>query len=297
MTDAATTATPAAAAPSPALGTHRMADGTILRTLHWPPTGEPWAVVLVVHGLGEHGGRYETVAEAMTGAGIDTWAYDHRGNGGSGGPRNWVERWSILHDDLQARLEATRAAAPGLPVVMYGHSMGGLIATGYVLSGKDRPLPDLLVLSAPGLESTLPQWKKTLAATLSGILPRMKIVNGLPEGGLSRDPEVSRKADADPLCSNSSTVRFGHEAFSEQARLRVLLPTIDAMPVPTYVLHGAADPIVPAASTEALGRKKGVTRRLHEGLRHECHHEPEHEAVLAEVVAWIRANVPSAPQV
>lgn len=287
------TATPSTAAPStPALGTARMADGTILRTLHWTAVGTPWAAALVVHGLGEHGGRYETVAEALTNAGIDTWAYDHRGNGGSGGPRVYVERWSILHDDLQAMLAGVRAANPDLPVVMYAHSMGGLIATGYVLSPTPRPLPELLVLSAPGLESTIPEWKKTLAATLSGILPKMKIANGLPDGGISRDPEVVARSNADPLCSNASTVRMGHEAFSEQARLRGILPGLAAMPLPTYLLHGSADPIVPAATTEHLGTKGNVTRRLHEGLRHECHHEPEHEAVLAEVTAWIRANVP-----
>ena len=71
----------------PSLGTARMADGTILRTLHWETADEPWAVAEIVHGLGEHGGRYETVAAAFTGAGIDTWSYDHRGNGGSGGRR------------------------------------------------------------------------------------------------------------------------------------------------------------------------------------------------------------------
>ena len=138
-------------------------------------------------------------------------------------------------------------------------------------------------------------WKKKLAATLQGIVPRMKIANGLAENGLSRDPAVKAKADADPLCLNSSTVRFGAAAFAEQDRLHVLLPSLASMPMPTYVLHGAEDPIVPLATTDVFDTKGNATRRVWPGLRHECHHEPEHEQVLAEVVAWIRSQVPGAP--
>jgi len=279
----------------PAVGTARMADGTTLRTLHWAPVGDPWAVALVVHGLGEHAGRYETVAAALTGAGIDVFGYDHRGFGGSSGFRAYVDTWSQLHDDLANRVEATRAEQPGLPLVMYAHSLGGLIATGYVVGPESRPLPDLLVLSSPGLDAVQPAWKKKLASTLQAVVPRMRIANGLADDGLSHDPSVRVKADADPLCLSSSTVRFGATAFAEQDRLRALLPGLASMPVPTYVLHGADDAIVPLATTDVLEGKGNVTRRVWPGLRHECHHEPEHEQVLAEVVAWIRSQVPGAP--
>jgi acylglycerol lipase len=294
MTTFATVAETRADPVVPAEGTVRMPDGTTLRTLHWAPAGEPWAAALIVHGLGEHAGRYETVAAALTAAGIDVFGYDHRGFGGSSGYRAYVDRWAQFHDDLEARLLAVRAERPGLPVVMYGHSLGGLIACGYVLSGVDRPLPNLLVLSAPGIDASQPAWKKKLAAVLRNVTPRMRLSNGLAEDGLSRDPTVRQKADADPLCLNTSTVRFGAEAFAEQDRLMALLPGLAAMPVPTYILHGAADPIVPVGVTDVFVGKGNVTRRVHEGLRHECHHEPEHEAVLAEVVAWLRAQVPDA---
>jgi alpha-beta hydrolase superfamily lysophospholipase len=274
----------------PSEGTAKVADGTTLRTLHWAPQGDPWAVALVVHGLGEHAGRYGTVAGALTAAGIDVYAYDHRGFGGSAGVRAYVDKFSQFHDDLAERVLAARAACPGLPLVMYGHSLGGLITTGYVLSGRDLPMPDLLVLSAPGLDAEQPAWKKSLAKILTGITPKMKLANGLAKGGLSRDPAVEAAVDADPLCINTSTVRFGAEAFAEQERVQAAIAGISAMPMPTYVFHGSADPIVAPAASAILEGKGNVTRRVHEGLRHECHHEPEHEQVLAEVVAWIRAN-------
>lgn len=272
-----------------------MPDGTILRTLRWEAVEEPWAAANIVHGLGEHGGRYITVAAALTGAGIDTWSYDLRGNGGSGGRRGWVERWPVLHDDLEARLAALREQDPGRPLVLYGHSLGGLIATGYVLSDPPRPLPDLLVLSSPAFEDNLAGWKRGLAGVLAKVVPNMKLANGVPAGSLSRDPGVDAAKVDDALCSDSSTIRFGAEAFAEQDRVKAAIAAIDRMPVPTYVFHGADDPLVPVDASAILEGKGNVTRRVHGGLRHECHHEPEHADVLAGVVAWIRANRATAP--
>lgn len=278
----------------PAEGEARLADGTMLRTLHWAAVGEPWASALIVHGLGEHAGRYETVAAALTAAGIDVSGYDHRGFGGSSGFRAYVDKWSQLHDDLATRVDAARAERPGLPLVMYAQSLGGLIATGYVLAGHERPLPDLLVLSAPAIDAAIPGWKKVLARALQGFVPRLSIPNGLAADGLSSDPTVRERMEADPLCFRTSTVHFGAEGFAEQDRLKVLLPGLGAMPVPTYVIHGSADPIVPLRVSDVLADKSNVTRRVWPGLRHECHHEPQHAEVLAEVVDWIRSQVPGA---
>jgi alpha-beta hydrolase superfamily lysophospholipase len=287
------TSTPTSASPS--IGAAQMADGTQLRTLRWQAVDEPWAVVEIVHGLGEHGGRYETVARALTTAGLEVWSYDHRGNGGSGGRRGWVADWPTLHDDLGTRMASLRDRYPQLPLVLYAHSLGGLIATGHVLSGRDRPLPDALVLSAPGLEDNLAPWKHRVAPVLARIVPGLRMANGVPTGAMSRDPAIDAASRADPLSSSSSTVKFGALGFAEQERVQAAIAAIDAMPVPTYVFHGSADPVVPADASARLEGKGNVTRRVHDGLLHECHHEPEHRDVLAEVVAWLRETVPGAP--
>jgi alpha-beta hydrolase superfamily lysophospholipase len=272
------------------VGTAPTHDGIVLRTLDWPATPPSWASLLLVHGLGEHAGRYERVARQMAGVGIGVGAYDHRGFGGSGGPRAYLRRWADLHDDLEARLAAARAAVPDLPLVLYGHSMGGLIALGYVLADTPRPLPDLLVLTSPGLDSTIASWKQRAAPLLGVIAPRLRLPNGFHPGDLSRDPSVDERVKDDPLCQSTSTVRIGAEGFAEQRRVRAEVEAGRRLPIPTYVIHGSDDPIVPVEASAALGRDPNVTRRVYPGLRHETHNEPEGQALVADTIAWIREN-------
>jgi acylglycerol lipase len=273
------------------IGRVAMPDGTELLTRHWP-ADDPWASLLIVHGLGEHSGRYEHVGEHFSIAGIDTHAYDHRGNGGSSGPRGHIDRWSVYHDDLEERLAAVRSAAEGRPLAVYAHSMGGLVAAGYLLS--DRPRPDVTVLSAPGLESTLARWKIALAPAVSRVVPTLAIPSGIRPETLSRDPEVWRKLRADPLNVRTGTPRFGAEATREQARVRARARDIGG---PTLVIHGLGDGLVPPSASEVFEGAPGVQRRTYPGLRHEMHNEPEGPRVLDDVVGWIRerATIPGQP--
>jgi alpha-beta hydrolase superfamily lysophospholipase len=270
------------------VSTVAVADGTTLLVRHWADAASadsPWATVLLVHGLGEHSGRYEHVGDRMAGAGLGVHAYDHRGNGGSGGRRGHVDRWEQYHDDLAERLDAVRAVAGTSPVVLYGHSMGGLIVLGYLLT--DRPKPDLVVLSSPGLDSTLASWKKTLAPALSRIVPTLAVPNGVDGKTLSRDPAVANAVGADPLAAKASTARFGAEALAEQARVR---REYAGLTLPTLVLHGLDDGLVPAQASEILDSLPNVERRTYPGLRHELHNEPEGPAIVDEIIAWIRAQ-------
>ena len=279
----------------------RTADGTELLVRHWPPdeaaaggawAGRPWGHVLLVHGLSDHSGRYEHVGEQLAAAGLDTWAYDHRGNGGSGGRRGHVERWSQLHDDLAERLVALRDVAGDRPVVLYGHSMGSLIVLGYLLS--DRPKPDLVVAGSPALDSTLSTWKKLLARILGRVAPTLPIPNGIDGRTLSRDPAVGAKAAADPNTCRISTARFGAEGLAEQGRVRREYRRLPMLPM--LVLHGLDDGLVPATASEILATLPSVERRTYPGLRHELHNEPEGPQILDEVIAWLRERATIGPQ-
>jgi alpha-beta hydrolase superfamily lysophospholipase len=283
----------------PSIVTHATStDGIDLLVRHWPAdeveaggawAGAPWGSVLIVHGLGEHSGRYEHVGDQLAAAGLEAYAYDHRGMGASGGRRGDVERWAQYHDDLGERLAVVRAAATGRPVVLYGHSVGGLITAGYLMS--DRPKPDLAVLSSPALDSALPGWKKALAPVLAKVAPTTSIPNGIKGETISRDPSVAAKTVDDPYCVKASTARFGAEALTEQARVRA--GARGGFGLPTLVLHGEDDGLVPAAASEVLATAPGVERRTYPGLRHELHNEPEGPQVVDDIIAWLRAHVPS----
>jgi acylglycerol lipase len=269
----------------------RARDGIELRTYLWPAVGTPRAHLLLVHGIAEHAGRYRHVAGRLASAGITTHAYDQRGFGKSGGHRAYVDRWSQYHDDVEDQLAQVRSAADGLPVVLYGHSMGGLTALGYTLADPPRPLPDLLVLSAPAIDAAVPGWKRRLADVLGGTVPRFAIANTFPKGGLSSDPAVEAAYLADPLAVHRTTTRLGVSLFREQDRVRSALAGRAPLPVATYVLHGADDPIVPEQASRSLEGRANVTRRVYEGLHHETHNEPSGPTVIDDTLAWIAARV------
>jgi acylglycerol lipase len=263
-------------------------DGNVLATRHWPAGGRrKLASLLIVHGLGEHSGRYDHVARRLASKGIDVHGFDLRGFGASGGRRAWLNRWSSYHDDVEARLLHVRELARGRPVVLYGHSMGGLVALGYVLT--DRGKPDLLVLTAPALDADIPDWKRALARVLSGVAPRLQIRNGFDGSVLSRDPVVAAAYAADPLNYGRTTTRLADEAMREQERVRA---SLDRLTVPTLVLHGGQDTLVLPGASEPLAGVAGVTRIVYDGLRHEVHNEPEWESVLEDVVAWLQQHLP-----
>ena len=278
----------------------RAADGTDLLVRQWPPdeaeaggawAGRPWASVLIVHGIGEHSGRYEHVGDQMTAAGLEVQSYDQRGMGGSGGRRGDVEHWSQLHDDLAGRLAIVRAGAVGHPVVLYGHSLGGLIVAGYLLS--DRPRPDVAVLTSPALDSELPGWKKRLAPVLARVAPTLAVPTGIDGATLSRDPSVAARTADDPFCVKVTTTRFGAQAGVEQARVRALAS--GGFGLPTLVMHGEDDHLVPVSASAVFGGAPLVDRRTYPGLRHELHNEPEGPVIIDEIVAWLRGKVIGAP--
>jgi len=264
------------------------ADGTPLHVREWPSVGEPWARVLIVHGIGEHSGRYQRTGRLMSEAGLDVQAFDLRGHGLSGGRRVYVRRWDDFLDDVEVRLAALRQR--GGPIVLFGHSLGALIALTYACS--ERPAPDLLVLSAPPLSAKVPGWQRALAPILGRVAPTVVLTNPITADQLARDPAVGIAYFADPLVQPHSTTRLGAQFLSATRRARSAL---DRLTVPALVIHGGADTLVPTAASEPLGALPGVERRVLPNLRHETLNEPEGPEVVAQIVAWLREHIAGAP--
>ena len=249
----------------------------------WERPDDAWASVLLVHGLGEHSGRYEHVGEQMAEAGLAVYAFDLPGFGRSSGRRAFVDRFDDYLDAVEEELAPLIES--DLPVVLLGHSLGGLIAYRYALSG--RPQPDALVLSAPALGANTPAWQQSLSPLLARVIPKVAIPNPIDGEHLSRDPAVAEAYFADPLVITSATAKLGAEMFATMAACQ---PPA-APPMDCLVIHGGNDSLVPPSASAALGEHASVARTLYPSLRHESFNEPEGPEVITDVITWMKTHV------
>ncbi len=262
---------------------HRTRDGETLFVRHWP-LDEPAATILVVHGLSEHIGRYEHVADHFLSHGMEFLGYDHRGHGQSTGERVDVSSFDEYLDDMEIMVREARR--PGVPLIAYGHSMGGLIATRYAQSG--RPQPDAYVLSAPALQAEVPAPLRLVLKGLSPVLPKLRVPSTIKGDQLSRDPAIGDAYFSDPLVFLKGTLRFGGALLDAMEAARSSIAAIDR---PTLVVHGTDDTVVPPAASAALAASQHVERKMFPGIRHELHNEPESPEVLAYITRWIESRL------
>lgn len=249
----------------------------------WAPADAPRAIIVLVHGIAEHSGRYERTGDLLAGAGFRVHAFDVIGHGASGGARVDIDEWARFHDQLEEHM--SWATEQGPPVVLMGHSMGSLLALGYTLDGRVQP--DLLVLSAPAIAGGA-AWQRAIAGPAAKIAPKLSIPQGIKGEHLSRDPEVAERYFADPLVHTNATMRFGKAMFDamDEATLKV-----HQLQVPTLVLHGGSDPSVPPQSSAFFADLADCERRLYPTLRHEILNEPEGPEVVADIIDWINARL------
>lgn len=286
-----TFATPAANAPDIDHG-HELFDGargTRLYEQWWRPTGAPpKAVVAVVHGLKDHGSRYDELATRLVAHGFAVHALDLRGHAHSEGPRVEIDSMADFLDDLDAFLARVRAKEAGTPLFLFGHSMGGAIVTRYTLERK----PDLagLVTHGAAFKLDAPAIQLAVLKLVAAIAPRAPIFQ-LKLDDFSRDPEVVRAAKADPLIHHPpARIHIARELLDNSDRIDA---GAEALTVPLLVLHGTADKLTSPKGSEEVFRKAGATDKtlkLYPGLYHDLVHEPEKETVLADIVSWLDAR-------
>ena len=268
--------------------------GTSIFRRAWLPEDPPRAVVVISHGINEHSGRYVHVASRLVDAGYAVHILDHHGHGRSGGRRASIDRFQTFADDLGLFITMVAGEHPGLPLHLYGHSLGGLIAMLFLLDHPDAAAG--LIVSAPGVDipPTVTPLQIRLGRVLAKIAPNVGVAS-LDLDRVSRDPEVVAAYKADPLIYRGKLrARLGSGALDAVMRVRA---RIGELRVPLLVLQGTDDHIVPPTVGPWVAENAGAadrTLRVYEGLYHEVHNEPEKETVLDDVVAWLDAHCPPA---
>ncbi len=254
----------------------------------WPvESGIPLrGTVILVHGLGEHAGRYDYVARHLNAWGFAVRGYDQFGHGESGGVRGGLPTDTHLLDDLADMVDSTRARMrKDTPLILLGHSMGGVVAARFVALGIRQV--DALVLSSPALDPGLSRWQKRLLRVLHRIAPGLRVSNGLKVKYLSHDPEVVAAYRADPLVHDRICVRLAHFiAYSGEQ-------IIDAAPdwkVPTLLMYAGHDRLVSSAGSRrfaAAAPRAKVKTVCFEPMYHEIFNERDAAPVYLALQNWL----------
>ncbi len=275
-------------------GSFQGAHGQAIYYQYWTPGTDPRAVILLAHGAGEHSGRYAYFAERCCDAGLAVAALDHIGHGKSDGTYGHMDRFQDYLDTLALFQDQVTQAFPGLPLVLVGHSMGGLISACYLLEHQDRLMA--CALSGPAIKTELEPGfiQVTLIRLMSRFLPRLGALQ-LDSSGVSRDPEVVRNYNEDPMVNHGKmSARFVSELFQAMGRVQAEAGTIS---LPLLVLHGDADAMTAPSGSQFLYDAVGSedkTLKLYPGLYHEIFNEPERDQVIGDLLSWLGERLPAA---
>lgn len=252
----------------------------------WEPEIKSQAVVCLVHGLGEHSGRYAHLGEVLTASGYALLAFDLRGHGKSQGRRGHSPSIEAFIDDIAHLLVEANQRYSNLPCFLYGHSLGGILVLNYALRRK----PNLtgVVASAPGLRTALESQttKVFFARVMGSLLPGLTIPSGLDPETISRDPAVVQDYINDPLVHDRLSLGLAKNLLQA---IGWIFEHAGEFPVPLLLMHGTGDKLAfPAGSQEFASLVPGdCTIKLWDGLSHEIHNEPEKGEVIAYLVGWL----------
>ncbi len=261
-----------------------------LFTRSWRPIADARAVLIVVHGLRDHSARYDAFAEGLAQRGYAVYAFDQRGHGRSDGQGQMVDAFDDYVIDLASFVAEVRQREPGRPIFLFGHSMGGAIATLYTET-RDPQLAGL-VLSAPALRHHVDDVQHAFLDLSSVLFPYVGLLS-LEEHDFTRDPDVLGAMEHDPLIHHESgPARTAAELLSAIGRIR---GWFDGLRVPVLVIHGDADRVtMPEGSVDLIAGATGTPDRTIwrcEGLFHDLLHEPEHGALSDAIVGWLESRI------
>lgn len=265
-------------------------DGLSLFGQSWQPEDQPRAVVCLVHGIGEHSGRYVHVADSLTRAGYTLISFDLRGHGKSEGPRGHISSYEAIMQDISSLLEVTNKKFPQLPLFLYGHSLGGNLVLNYVL--RRQPHLKGVIATAPWLRLAFepPASKIALGKMTNYIWPSFSQKSGLDTKALSRDLEVVHSYENDPLVHNRISARMFISAYQAG---QWALEHASEFSLPLLLMHGGDDNLISVKASHEFAnmQTKNCTLKIWGGLYHEIHNEPEKEEVFKFLIDWLNKEV------
>lgn len=261
-------------------------DGLRLFFRRWDAP-QPRAVCLLVHGLAEHSGRYGHLAARLTERGFSVWSMDHRGHGRSEGIRGDCRSFLEFVEDLHLLKQRAAQELPGIPLLLIGHSLGGLIALTYAAEHPKEI--KAVAVSSPALKLVheTPAWKVALVTATSQVAPLTPFQNGVNPADLCRDPQVVEQYRKDPLVHSVLTARC---ALALQEALRHSLKLAGQIPLPCLILQSGTDKVCdPRAAEEFSRRANGSSLSLYryDGMYHELFNEPERGRVIEDMCQWL----------
>jgi acylglycerol lipase len=272
-------------------GKFKSVRDTLIYYQAWLPDGEPKAVLPIVHGLGEHSGRYLNVVNYFVPLGYVVYGLDHIGHGKSGGPREYVERFEDFSDTFARYMAMLKQWQPGKPIFLLSHSIGGLIAAYYLLDHQAEFQGAIFSAPVVKVASHVSQTTIFMARALSLLAPSAGVLPVDP-GTVSRDPDVVKAYVEDPLVFHGkTTARLSAEML--RALIRVSAET-EKITLPFLAMQGGADRLVDPDGAQILYERAGSndkTLKIYEGLYHEIFNEPERGIVFKDIESWLAAHV------
>jgi len=272
-------------------GTFKGAHDANLYYQAWLPETDPKAVLLVVHGLAEHSGRYMNVVNHVVPLDYAVYALDHIGHGKSEGQRVFVARFEDFITSLKIYFDQVRQWQPRKPIFLLGHSMGGLIGARYLLDYQAELAGAVLSGPAVKLSAEIPPALVAVSQLISTVAPKMGVA-GLSADGISRDPAVVQAYVNDPLVfTGKTTARLGAEMLKAARQVLAGAATIR---LPVLIVQGGADKLVDPAGARMLFdaiASADKTLKIYDGYYHEVFNDPGREVVLADVAAWLEARL------
>jgi acylglycerol lipase len=264
----------------------RTQEGLQLYTQGWEPGGKVRAVICLLHGLGDHSGRYAHLARFLLPSGYAVMSFDLRGHGNSDGIRGHFPSIELVLQDVDELMAAARERYPDAPEFLYGHSLGGVLAINYVLRRK----PELagVVVTSPGLRTALENQKVKIALARLLVLfaPALTLPTGLEPHALSRDTKVVVDYVQDPLVHDRASLAFANTMLEA---IKWTYAHAEDFHLPLLMMHGTADQLAYFQGSQEFARQVqgDCTLKLWDGLYHEIHNEPEKGDVFAYLLQWL----------